>query len=184
MYRLSVDAAMNIFITQSQIDQLLTLIRKTYPRWQSVDHLDFGVNEIDYKRKAAAQMQSSLSRIEFARLLDAGDTDEIVKGLESMTRTGSKISSTCSPSPTTFLNSGMQIARWQLVTTSSSLSLLSLCGRCSRSSVRGSIATTLKSRETSPIAGVVDHNCRHCSCVIFHWKVDEDRNVLALTSST
>ncbi|HMN30500.1 MAG TPA: hypothetical protein PKE45_20285, partial [Caldilineaceae bacterium] len=76
----------NIAIRQSQVDQLLALIRQVYPDWQNFNHPRFVADEIGYKRKAVELMHTELSHSEFERLLSQNALDEIVQRLEKVAR--------------------------------------------------------------------------------------------------
>jgi len=70
-----------ITITQTQIDQLLTLIRQRYPDWQNVHHPAFDTDEIRYKQQAVDLMRVQLGRAEYERLLRGQLYEEIVNRL-------------------------------------------------------------------------------------------------------
>lgn len=70
-----------ITLTQTQIDQLLTLIRRRYPNWQSVHDSSFVADEIDYKQQAVDLMRTQLGRHVYEGLLRNGHYEEIANRL-------------------------------------------------------------------------------------------------------
>jgi len=68
-------------ITQSQIDQLITLVRQAYPGWQNFNHPPFVSALIDARQNAAGLMRTQLARTEFERLLRQNLYDEIINRL-------------------------------------------------------------------------------------------------------
>jgi len=71
-------------ITQSQIDQLITLVCQSYPGWQNFNHPPFVTAMIDAQQTAVGLLRAQLARTEFERLLRQNLFDEIVNRLEQI----------------------------------------------------------------------------------------------------
>jgi 5-methylcytosine-specific restriction protein B len=63
------------------VNQLLDLVRKRFPDWNSFADERFNKDEIRYKRKAVAKAQELLSKVEFDRLQNEQNYDEIISRL-------------------------------------------------------------------------------------------------------
>lgn len=72
---------MSTTITQAQLEQLLTLIRRRYPDWQNLHHPAFDADAIGDKQQAVDLMRTQLGRSTYEGLLRARLYDEIVARL-------------------------------------------------------------------------------------------------------
>ncbi len=66
------------------LQQLLALLRHTYPDWQTFDHPPFIADEIEYKRASAAKAQELLNQPTLDQLIAANDYDEILGRLQKI----------------------------------------------------------------------------------------------------
>lgn len=70
--------------SQWQIDDLVELVRRRYPEWDSFEHPPFVATEITYKRETVDKAQSLLSPAEVRQLLATWRYDELLNRLERL----------------------------------------------------------------------------------------------------
>ncbi len=71
-------------IAKQKIEDLVSLMQKTYPGWTNFSDSSYLEDETDYKREAIAKAKELLSEAELSRLLDENKFDEIISRLKSI----------------------------------------------------------------------------------------------------
>lgn len=71
-------------IAKEKIEDLVSLMQKTYPGWTSFSDSSYLEDETDYKRVAIAKARELLSEAELSRLLDENKFDEIISRLKNI----------------------------------------------------------------------------------------------------
>jgi len=64
--------------TPGRVDELVNLLRKSYPGWENFSHQRFVEEEIEYKRAASDQARRTLGKEELQQLLEAGEYGEFL----------------------------------------------------------------------------------------------------------
>ncbi|MGV8127331.1 MAG: hypothetical protein ACP5PV_09000 [Methanothrix sp.] len=68
---------MSMHLTRQKIEELVSLIRKTYPEWANFSSHAFVEDEVDYKREAISKAQTLLSKDELNQMLNEKNYREI-----------------------------------------------------------------------------------------------------------
>ncbi len=72
---------MKVELTNEQVNEMLVLVRKRFPDWNSFDHKHFQEKEIIYKRKAVELASKLLDETDLRKLIAEGNYDEVVSRL-------------------------------------------------------------------------------------------------------
>ena len=67
---------------ETRVDDIITLLRQTYPTWSGFDDAAFMVDEITYKQELVAKAQELISEAELRRLCAAHDYAEVLRRLD------------------------------------------------------------------------------------------------------
>lgn len=73
-------------INEEAVGALIERLRKQYPDWSGFGHAGFERDEVTYKQATVKKAHDLLGRDEFARLLEAEASDEIIARLEKLGR--------------------------------------------------------------------------------------------------
>ncbi len=71
-------------IEPRKVQELVALLKRSYPKWTGFNDPDFIKDEITYKRDTIARAQKELSADELKRLLEAGEFDEFISRLDAI----------------------------------------------------------------------------------------------------
>lgn len=75
---------MKVELTNEQVNEMLALVRKRFPDWNSFDHKHFQEEEIIYKRKAAELASKLLNETDLRKLITDGSYDEVISRLRKV----------------------------------------------------------------------------------------------------